>query len=119
MIKKLWNSATFQGLLEDPKVNKLRKPWLFDLRKLAWSTAKVQELRCRVNIDEERGRPDKEENMFNIVIRPTGTIRLNSLRSYLQGESDWNNHVLECMSKYETQPPVVLIIQKLTYCRLS
>lgn len=52
-----------------------------------------------INIDEHKGRESNEKNTFHVILRNTGTIRLHSLRAYLDGQMDWDNSILECMSK--------------------
>ena len=95
LMAKIWDTPKIKSVLKS-----YPKPWLYDGRKLAWSTNKVDELRITTNIDEEKGRPANDKNTFYVHIRNTGTIRLNALRAYLQGEMDWDNSVLECMSTY-------------------
>jgi len=57
-----------------------------------------------INIDEHKGRESNDKNTFHVILRNTGTIRLAALRAYLQGELDWDNSVLECMSKFQSSP---------------
>jgi eukaryotic translation initiation factor 2C len=94
MIEKIWNTATCQAKLKE----QTKKTWIFDRRAIAWCPANLRELRVRVNIDEAKGYEPKEENMFNVVIKPAGTIRLAMLRAYLNGETDFANPILECMN---------------------
>ncbi|OIW26754.1 Piwi-domain-containing protein [Coniochaeta ligniaria NRRL 30616] len=93
IIEKIWNAPKCQAnLAQHPR------PWIYDRRKLVWSTNKVKELRMTINIDEHKGRESNEKNTFHVILRNTGTIRLNSLRAYLNGEMDWDTSVLECMN---------------------
>lgn len=106
---KIWGTPKAQStLLGYPK------PWLYDGRKLAWSTNKVDEIRITVNLDEERGKPANENNTYYVIIRNTGTIRLNALRAYLEGKMDWDNSVLECMSESSPTPSPVPRERRLT-----
>lgn len=94
IIEKIWGTAKCKNTLKQ-----YPKTWIYDRRKLVWSTNKVKELRMTINIDEEKGRESNEKNTFHVVIKNTGTIRLQSLRSYLEGQMGWDTSVLECMSK--------------------
>jgi eukaryotic translation initiation factor 2C len=58
-----------------------------------------------INIDEHKGRESNDKNTFHVILRNTGTIRLNSLRAYLNGEMDWDTSVLECMSEFPKTSP--------------
>jgi eukaryotic translation initiation factor 2C len=95
IIEKIWEAPKFQEALGQHKGS-----WIYDRRKLAWSTNRVKEIRALINIDEHKGRPSDDRNTFNVTLRNTGTIRLAALRAYLQGEMDWDNSVLECMSEF-------------------
>lgn len=96
LFTKIWASKSVQSSLKGSP-----KAWLYDGRKLAWSTNKVKELRIKVNLDEEQGKTSSnDKNTFYVLIRSTGTIRLQLLRAYLEGKAGWSNGVLECMSKF-------------------
>lgn len=100
LMTKIWESTKVQSALKA-----YPKPWLYDGRKLAWSTNKISEVRITVNLDEERGRATSNtDNTFYVIIRSTGTIRLHALRAYLEGKMDWDNSVLECMSELSPSP---------------
>ncbi|EAA29350.1 Piwi-domain-containing protein [Neurospora crassa] len=93
---KVWKSKAVQQKL----ASVTKKPWIYDGRKLAWLAQSVDEMRLLVDLDEERGRKPggERKNAFHITIRPTGKVRLQSLRAYLMKTAPWDNHVLECMS---------------------
>lgn len=92
---KVWKSQTVQRKLAS-------MPWIYDGRKLAWSAKAVDEMRIMVDLDEEKGRKPKpgaeKTNVFYLTIRPTGKVRLMSLKAYLEKKAPWDNHVLECMT---------------------
>lgn len=77
--------------------------WLFDGHKLAWSCNNIPELCIEVDMDKEQGRSSKAKrpNTFHIFIRRSTTIRLASLKSYLEGKAAWDTHVLECMNFFD------------------
>ncbi|KAK3386269.1 Piwi domain-containing protein [Sordaria brevicollis] len=95
---KVWNSKKVQQKI----TSVTKQPWIYDGRKLAWLAHSVDEIRLMVDLDEERGgnrRPGAEKkNVFFITIRPTGKVRLQALKAYLEKKAPWDNSVLECMS---------------------
>ncbi|KAK1779618.1 LOW QUALITY PROTEIN: Piwi domain-containing protein [Copromyces sp. CBS 386.78] len=95
---KVWKSKKVQQKL----ASVTPKPWIYDGRKLAWLAQAVDEMRIMVDLDEENGRKPKpgaeKKNVFYLTIRPTGKVRLMSLKAYLEKKAPWDNHVLECMS---------------------
>ncbi|KAH7627791.1 Piwi domain-containing protein [Sordaria sp. MPI-SDFR-AT-0083] len=95
---KVWKSKTVQRKLASVTT----KPWIYDGRKLAWLAQSVDEMRIMVDLDEENGRKPKpgaeKKNVFYLTIRPTGKVRLMSLKAYLEKKAPWDNHVLECMT---------------------
>lgn len=93
---KVWNSKKVQQKLASVS----KQPWIYDGRKLAWLAHAVDEIRIMVDLDEERGskKPSDKKNVFFITIRPTGKVRLQSLKAYLEKKAPWDNNVLECMS---------------------
>lgn len=95
VIEKIWDAPKCKATLAQHKGS-----WIYDRRKLAWSTNKIKELRMTINIDEHKGRESNDKNTYNIILRNTGVIRLAALRAYLQGEMEWDNSVLECMSEF-------------------
>jgi eukaryotic translation initiation factor 2C len=95
LYEKVWDSPACQRELA-----KHKGTWIYDRRKLAWSAHKVKEIRMMVNIDEARGREANDKNTFHVILRNTGTIRLQALRAYLSGQMDFDTSVLECMSMY-------------------
>ncbi|KAL2261286.1 hypothetical protein VTK26DRAFT_4477 [Humicola hyalothermophila] len=91
--KKVWDCAPVQAELK-----KCKKPWLYDGRKLSWSTNPVQGFEMKVDLGEEEGRAGRENNQFTFKLKRTGKIRMEALKAYLSGKMAWDNSVLECMS---------------------
>ncbi|ROT35771.1 argonaute [Sodiomyces alkalinus F11] len=100
VFKKCWNHPDVKAALA--KYNTL---WLYDGKKLAWSSCPIQrgEERIRVDLDKDLppradGKPRRTDNEFYFVIRQTAEINLAVLEAYLKGQCDWNSKVLECMN---------------------
>ncbi|KAB5542391.1 Piwi domain-containing protein [Coniochaeta sp. 2T2.1] len=93
LIEKIWDAPKWQA-----KLNEHKASWIYDRRKLVWSVNKVKEIRSIINIDEHKGRESNDRNTFHVVLRNTGTIRLEALRAYLSGKMEFDNSVLECMN---------------------
>ncbi|KAL1884170.1 hypothetical protein VTK73DRAFT_6839 [Phialemonium thermophilum] len=93
LIAKIWQTATVQA-----KLMEHGKPWIYDGRNLAWSTNRVDELSILADLDEGQRKSSKANFQYTLLVRNTGTIRLQALRAYLEGKMDWNNSVLECMN---------------------
>ncbi|KAM7204279.1 Piwi domain containing protein [Naviculisporaceae sp. PSN 640] len=97
--QKVWDSNTVSQIRA-----KSGATWLYDGRKLAWSNQAVKEIRTTVDLDAEQGRPPpgpgskRKPNKWEVIIKPTGNIRLAALEAYLKGKAAWDNSVLECMS---------------------
>ncbi|KAL2023731.1 hypothetical protein VTK56DRAFT_1445 [Thermocarpiscus australiensis] len=90
--KKVWETATVQG-----KLKELKAPWLYDNRKLAWSSKDVSGIQCSVDLGASEGRrPGKD--VYTFEMKQTGTIRMEALKAYLEGKMDWDNSVLEAIS---------------------
>jgi eukaryotic translation initiation factor 2C len=54
-----------------------------------------------VDLDVEQGRPaDRTSNTFRLTVRPTKTVNLAVLNSWLTGRTSMSEAVLEAMSKY-------------------
>ncbi|KAK0713074.1 ribonuclease H-like domain-containing protein [Lasiosphaeria miniovina] len=94
--KKVWDSNTIQSKLQSCK-----DPWIYDSHKLAWSKNKVPELRVTVDLDAEEGKTSRKNNTFLFRLKPTSRIRLETLFAYLNGQMDWDNSILECMSFFD------------------
>ncbi|SPQ24731.1 a0666294-854c-48b1-a5ab-3a6c7c7f3e10 [Thermothielavioides terrestris] len=91
--KKAWQTKVVQG-----KLAQLPNPWLYDGRKLAWSTNNVPGLKCEVDLGADEGRPGRKNNTFTIEIKQTCKVRMEALKAYLTKQMGWDNTVLECMS---------------------
>ncbi|KKA28966.1 hypothetical protein TD95_000893 [Thielaviopsis punctulata] len=88
LIAKAWKTAECQKELESHK-----SKWLYDGRKLAWSTVKIDNLRFKVNLDATNS-----DNTIELRLRPTTKIDLSRIASYVEGNSDMNNGVLESIN---------------------
>ncbi|KAK3321598.1 Piwi domain-containing protein [Apodospora peruviana] len=96
--EKVWKSRTAQVALAQHK-----NPWIYDYRKIAWSTNNVTELKIMVDLDQEKGRlanpnSTRPANKFLLIVRCTGKVRLEALKGYLTKKSAWDTSVLECIS---------------------
>jgi len=58
-----------------------------------------EEVKFKVDLGAEVGKPDNPKQMFLVTVRPTTTIRMESLKAYLIGKGSWTESVLECMSE--------------------
>ncbi|KAK4166548.1 hypothetical protein QBC43DRAFT_286477 [Cladorrhinum sp. PSN259] len=97
--KKCWDSKKGQG-----KIKSYNKgPWIYDQRKLAWSTNDVNEIRVQIDLgeEEENGKAGREGNIYMLIVRKVGKIDLGILNSYLDGKCGWDSKVLECMSFFD------------------
>ncbi|KAL2268366.1 hypothetical protein VTJ83DRAFT_3212 [Remersonia thermophila] len=91
--KKVWNTPLVKA-----KLAEFKAPWLYDNRKLAWSTAKVSNVKIEVDLGADEGRPGRKNNVFVLQIQQTCKVRMESLKAYLEKRAPWDNSVLECMS---------------------
>ena len=60
------------------------------------------ELRLQIDLDKERGIPPREgkaPNVHRVTIRKAKIVNLNVLEAYLAGKMDFDNSVLEAISK--------------------
>lgn len=106
-LKKVWKTDIVQKELKK-KINAGKQEvepfkWIFDGNKLAWSRNNVAELRIKVDMDEAQGRrPNPQRpNLFYLKVRRSTSIRLASLKAYLDGKTDWDTHVLECINFFD------------------
>ncbi|KAL2889843.1 Piwi domain-containing protein [Ceratocystis lukuohia] len=89
LIAKAWKMPECMAALE-----KHGPKWLYDGRKLAWSSTKVNDLTFVVDLDS--GRPkNKGENKIELKLRPTTVIDLSLISAYVLQKSDMNSGVLE------------------------
>lgn len=91
--KKAWQTKAFQG-----KLASFNLPWLYDNRKLAWSSANVPSFSLEVDLGADEGRPGRQRNQFTLEVKQTCKVRLEALKGYLEGKVGWDNTVLECVS---------------------
>lgn len=59
-----------------------------------------------VDLDKERGIQPKEgrtPNQHRVVIRKTNAVNLHALTAYLQGQTTFDNTILEAISEMITQ----------------
>lgn len=60
------------------------------------------EIRLQIDLDRERGIPPREgraANVHRVTIRKAKIVNLNVLEAYLAGKMDFDNSVLEAISK--------------------
>ncbi|KAL2135155.1 hypothetical protein VTI74DRAFT_9586 [Chaetomium olivicolor] len=91
--QKVWKSKAVQN-----KLKSFKAPWLYDNRKLAWTSAKEPNFKLQVDLGEEEGRPGRQANIFVLEVKKTCKVRMEALKAYLEGKMTWDNTVLECMS---------------------
>ncbi|KAK4150109.1 hypothetical protein C8A00DRAFT_18308 [Chaetomidium leptoderma] len=91
--RKAWETKAIQGKLAQQK-----GPWLYDNRKLGWSTNNISGFSCDVDLGADEGRPGRPNNTFKFEIKQTCKVRMEALKSYLEKKMGWDNTVLECMS---------------------
>ncbi|KAJ4292979.1 Protein argonaute [Collariella sp. IMI 366227] len=91
--QKVWKSRIVQD-----KLKTFKAPWLYDNRKLAWTSAKNPNFKLQVDLGEEEGRPGRQANIFTLEVKNTCKVRMEALKAYLEGKMTWDNTVLECMS---------------------
>ncbi|EAU35074.1 conserved hypothetical protein [Aspergillus terreus NIH2624] len=91
VIKKVWNSNARKQAL---------KQIVFDGQKLAWSTNNYAKgVNILVDLDAEQGRPGgRANNSFRLVVRPTKTVNLSVLHSWLSGQTSISDAVLEALN---------------------
>jgi len=92
--KKVWNTKTVQN-----HVSNTGKAWLYDGRKLAWSLAYLPDgFRKTIDLDVEQGRPSRGNNIQYLTVKHAGSIQMAQLKAYLEENTEWDDHILECMS---------------------
>lgn len=97
ILKKLWDHPTTKQALAPYKP----QFWLFDGRKLAWSSVPLDRGEVRVTVDLDEGKPPtkgKTPNKFYVTIRQTTEIRIEALQGYLDRKIDFNNVVQEALN---------------------
>lgn len=60
------------------------------------------EIRLQIDLDRERGLPAREgraPNVHRVTIRKAKVVNLSVLEAYLAGQMDFDNSVLEAISK--------------------
>ena len=90
------------------QLDRFRHTWVHDGRQLAWSLNDLgkETLIIEVDMDKERGRAPRKNkdgssatNKVKLLISQTSVIQFQTLERYLKGTMNWNDAVLECMSK--------------------
>ncbi|KAG6357971.1 hypothetical protein INS49_013854 [Diaporthe citri] len=103
-LNKLWNTKTVQRRLKvDDKYGPFEFKWLHDGRALAWSRNNIPEMRIRIDMDAEKNKMTRpgQDNTFTLYIRRSTRIRLVSLKSYLEGQIEWDQSVLACANFFD------------------
>jgi hypothetical protein len=60
------------------------------------------EARIVVDLDQEAGKNQAgRDGVYYLSILKTTVIRMQMLKSYIEQKADWDDHVLECMSKFQ------------------
>lgn len=99
LFSKIWHSSPVQE-----RLTKLGRGWLYDGHKLAWNCVRIpgDEFSCQVDLDKLAGKAPRpgRSGIYTFRIRQSTSIRMQSLKSYLEGQASWDKHVLECMSKF-------------------
>ncbi|ORY58755.1 Piwi domain-containing protein [Pseudomassariella vexata] len=96
LVKKVWESSPVQQFLQSSGGK-----WLYDGHKLAWSSRPIPrgEQRISVDLDKLAGKTRVgRDGVYYCHIRTSATIKMQYLRAYLNGQADWDKHVLECMN---------------------
>ncbi|KAL4953848.1 Piwi domain-containing protein [Aspergillus filifer] len=91
VVKKVWDSKARKNVL---------KQIIFDGQKLAWSLQNyAKDFNVMVDLDAEQGRPaGKNPNTFRLVVRPTRTVNLAALNSWLRGQAAMSDAALEALN---------------------
>ncbi|KAI0517034.1 Piwi domain-containing protein [Xylaria bambusicola] len=98
LIKKVWNSRPIQEAL-----TKAGGKWLYDGKKLAWSSRQIERNELRASVDLDADKPNKvgSRGVYYIRIKQTQVINLSYLAHYLQGKVAWDVHVLEGLNFFD------------------
>ncbi|PSS06975.1 hypothetical protein M430DRAFT_271769 [Amorphotheca resinae ATCC 22711] len=96
-VYKVWHSKTLQDKLRS-LTNGM--PWLWDGNRIAWTSFKVSEQRCTVDLDAEQGRRPRPTgpDVVLCIIRPTKTLRMACIGAYLSKQMAFDNTILECIN---------------------
>ncbi|KAL4924314.1 putative eukaryotic translation initiation factor eIF-2C4 [Aspergillus undulatus] len=94
VVRKVWDSKARKAAL---------KQTIFDGQKLAWSLANYANgINVMVDLDAEQGRPaGRTPNTFRLVVRPTRTVNLAALNSWLRGQTATSDAALEALNFLE------------------
>lgn len=100
IIQKLWESQPWQEELKGAAQGGDKTTFLYDGSKICWSTVLVpNQLRKTIDLDAASGGgPSNRPNTFTIQMTHTGSVDLGQLLSYLKGQVDWNEKILESMT---------------------
>lgn len=99
ILKKLWDHPKTKEALANYKP----QFWLFDGRKLAWSSVPLDRGEVRFSVDLDGGKPVQANrkggsNLFYVTIRQTTEIKIAALQGYLDRKIDFNNVVQEALN---------------------
>ncbi|KAJ6441216.1 eukaryotic translation initiation factor 2c [Purpureocillium lavendulum] len=99
ILKKIWTHETTKKALAPYKYHM----WIFDGKKLAWSSVLVDrgELRFSVDLDDGKRPPGarpREGGQFLVMVRQTKQVNMTSIQSYLQKKASFDNNILEAMN---------------------
>ncbi|CCU74167.1 argonaute/ago1/eukaryotic translation initiation factor 2c [Blumeria hordei DH14] len=97
-IKAVWMSRQVQE-----KILQINRgfPLIWDGNKIAWSSNKLPEQRMTVDLDAEKGRaarPGKSPDTCYVIIRLSKTIRMASIKAYIEKKITFDNTVLESIN---------------------
>ncbi|EPQ63543.1 Bgt-1037 [Blumeria graminis f. sp. tritici] len=76
-------------------------PLIWDGNKIAWSSNQLPEQRMTVDLDAEKGRaarPGKSPDTCYVIIRLAKTIRMASIKAYIEKKIAFDNTVLESIN---------------------
>jgi eukaryotic translation initiation factor 2C len=98
VVMAVWKSNQVQTKLR----NSLNGQILWNGDKIAWSSAKVDEIRILVDMDQERGRtpqPGRPANTFRFGLKHSKVINLAVLNAFLTHKHPFDDTCLESISE--------------------
>ncbi|KAI1433800.1 Piwi domain-containing protein [Xylaria sp. CBS 124048] len=97
LVKKVWASDAVKKALSEAGGK-----WLYDGNKLAWSSKEIPHNGFLLTVDIDTDKPRRQKvvttGTFRVEVRQIKTIKLSSLYKYLNGSSEWDKRILECMN---------------------
>ncbi|KAL9051832.1 MAG: hypothetical protein Q9162_005773 [Coniocarpon cinnabarinum] len=118
---KAWHSADVQRLLTDNGTG-----WIYDGNKIAYGPDDIGKefVVSDIDLDKASGREPKpgKSNTTRLVIRMAKTVRMDSLKGYLDGTlKSWDNNCIEAMTFLDhllrEQPSQYYTVQKRNFFR--